>query len=197
MKLQPILLAVFTAFLILACNSATHDQGTEHETAQLSQEEIIKEGSRLVLIMGCDDCHSPKVMTPQGPMPDQNRRLSGHPADMPLGPYDVSMITSGQWVLFNGHLTAAVGPWGVSYSANLTPHETGIGNWTLENFTKALREGKYKGMDNTRPLLPPMPWPGHKHLKDSEIEAIYRYLMSIDPVDNAVPAAVINPPPGS
>ena len=40
----------------------------------------IDNGKYLVGIMGCRDCHSPKTMTPQGPAPDMNRDLSGHPA---------------------------------------------------------------------------------------------------------------------
>jgi hypothetical protein len=54
-------------------------------------------------------------------------------------------------------LTSWVGPWGTSYAANLTPDKTGIGNWSEEQFMKAIREGKYKGMDGTRPIMPPMP----------------------------------------
>jgi hypothetical protein len=36
-------------------------------------------------------------------------------------------------------------------------------------------------------LLPPMPWMGYKSLKDKEIEDIFNYLQSIEPVDNLVP----------
>lgn len=36
-------------------------------------------------------------------------------------------------------------------------------------------------------LLPPMPWMGYKSLKDKEIEAIFNYLQSVEPVNNLVP----------
>jgi hypothetical protein len=54
--------------------------------------------------------------------------------------------------------TATIGPWGMSFAGNLTPDDTGIGNWTYENFEKAMRKGKFKGLDGSRPILPPMPW---------------------------------------
>lgn len=34
--------------------------------------------------------------------------------------------------------TAWVGPWGISYAANLTSDKTGIGNWQEENFFIAM-----------------------------------------------------------
>jgi hypothetical protein len=95
--------------------------------------------------------------------------------------------------LLNNDLTAAVGPWGVSFSANLTPHQSGIGNWTFDQFKKAMTEGKYKGVENTRMLLPPMPWQSYAHMKEEDLEAIFAYLQSITPIENLVPNHI---PPG-
>ena len=64
---------------------------------------------------------------------------------------------------------------------------------TEEQFNKAMREGKYKGMDNTRPLLPPMPWPNFRNLSKEDMKAIFLFLKSTPPVKNVVPAPV---PPG-
>ncbi len=137
--------------------------------------------------MGCNDCHSPKIMTPQGPAPDPARMLSGYPADEKLATIADAKILK-DYALFNGALTAAIGPWGTSFSANLTPDDTGLGNWTLEQFGKALREGKFKGMEGTRPLLPPMPWQNYTALNDEDLAAVFAYLQSIPPVKNVVPA---------
>ncbi|TAE23677.1 MAG: diheme cytochrome c-553 [Cytophagales bacterium] len=145
----------------------------------------IEKGNYLVGIMGCRDCHSPKAMTPQGPAPDMARDLSGHPAAMPLGKIDKGSLND--WVLFNMMNTAAVGPWGASFSANLTPDATGIGNWTEEQFIIALTEGKSKGIRTARPLLPPMPWPNYIGMKKEDLVAMFAYLKSIKPVDNLVP----------
>ena len=42
-----------------------------------------KWGEHLVTISGCNDCHTPKKMTAQGPVLDSSLLLSGHPAQMP------------------------------------------------------------------------------------------------------------------
>ena len=97
-----------------------------------------------------------------------------------------------EWILFNEHLTAAVGPWGVSFSANLTPdEETGIGDWTEEEFIGAVRTGTHRGIG--RPILPPMPWFNLAMATDEDLQAIFAYLQSIPAVANQVPDA-IEPP---
>ena len=107
---------------------------------------------------------------------DSSQELPPVPENVPLGP----------WVLFKGDLTAAVGPWGTSFAANLTPHETGIGNWSLDQFKRAIREAKFKGLENSRPIMPPMPR-HYAYLTDQDIEAVYSYLQSLEPIDNVVP----------
>ncbi len=161
----------------------------------MTKEEMVKKGEHLVMTMGCGDCHTPKKMGPQGPMPDMERALSGHPADEVLPAHDPALVAPGKWIMANQSFTAYVGPWGTSYAANLTPDPTGLGGWTEEQFIKAMREGKYKGMDNTRPLLPPMPWQIFAHVPDEDIKAMFAYLQSIRPVQNSVPAPVLAGPP--
>jgi hypothetical protein len=158
-----------------------------------SQDPMLKRGEYLVTIMGCADCHASKKLTPQGPAPDMDRFLAGYNSAEPLGTYDKNLVKTGQWVLFNGQTTAFVGPWGVSFAANLTPDATGIGTWSLEQFTRALREGKSKGLATGRPLLPPMPWPSFKHMTNGDIQAVFTYLKSLKPVNNVVPDPI---PPG-
>ncbi|KAA9340163.1 c-type cytochrome [Adhaeribacter soli] len=159
------------------------------EATTLSPEELRTKGEHLVASVGCDDCHSPKKLG--GPIPevDKDLRLSGHPANMKLAPYNQEALKNG-YVLANPHFTAWIGPWGISYASNLTPDkETGIGNWQEEQFTRALKEGKYHGLENSRTLLPPMPWPNYKNFTDEELRAIFTYLKSIKPVKNVVPAS--------
>lgn len=146
----------------------------------------IKWGEHLVTVGGCNDCHTPKKMTPQGPEPDMSLMLSGHPAQMPPPDVDRKEMESKGYAVTQT-LTAWVGPWGISYSANLTPDATGIGNWQESNFITALREGKFKGIASARPLMPPMPWQFFKEMSDDEIKAIFAYLKSIKPVNNLVP----------
>lgn len=159
--------------------------------ATVAVPDLVQRGEYLVTIAGCEDCHSPKIMTDRGPAPDPKLRLSGHPAQLPLPAItDKKMAAPGQWVLFHPMNTAAVGPWGTSYAANLTPDDTGMGYWTYEQFKKALTEGKAKGMDGGRMLLPPMPWPNYVGMSEADLSAIYAYLKSIPPIHNVVPAPV-------
>ncbi len=151
----------------------------------ITTQNFIPRGAYIVTVMGCHDCHSPKIMTERGPAPDPARLLSGHPAQMPLAKFDTS--TTKNWALFNMTGTAVVGPWGASFAANLTSDQTGIGAWTLDNFRKAMKEGKSKGLDGSRPILPPMPWENFKDLSEEDLSAIFAYLKSTKPVDNVVP----------
>jgi len=146
-------------------------------------------GKHLVILGGCNDCHTPKKMTAMGPVPDMSLMLSGHPTNAPVPTIDRKDIEQKGLAVTND-LTVWVGPWGVSYAANLTPDETGIGNWSADQFIKAIKEGKFKGLDGTRPLLPPMSFvaEGISHeMSDAELEAIFAYLKSINPVHNSVP----------
>lgn len=186
-------LALSMAALAFHCakNPAPQAEVSDTKVAQLDSSALVKRGEYLVTISGCNDCHSPKVMTPNGPEPDPKRILSGHPAEEALPAItDKKMAAPGQWVLFGPSLTAAVGPWGTSFAANLTPDDTGIGPWTEKQFFKAIREGKFKGMDGTRPLLPPMPWFNFAKMSDEDLRAVFMYLKSLPPVKNAVPAPV-------
>ena len=161
---------------------------TQIAAASLSKEEQVKRGEYLVSFAMCDDCHTPKNMTPHGPEFDYSRRLSGHPADEPYtADGKKELIEKEHVAVFSPGLTAAAGPWGVSYAANLTPDQTGIGTWTEAQFMKAIREGKSKGMDGTRPLLPPMPWDVVRNMTDEDLKAVFAYLQTIKPVKNVVP----------
>ncbi|MBN8861475.1 MAG: c-type cytochrome [Sphingobacteriales bacterium] len=157
--------------------------------AALTHDSLVSRGSYLVSTIGCDDCHSPKRMGAHGPEVIPELRLSGFIKGGMLPPVDTGAIKKG-WALFSPDLTAAVGPWGISYAANITSDATGIGSWTEAQFIKSIREGKLKGLDNTRPMLPPMPWFNFAKLTDTDLKAIYTFLQSTNPVENAVPAPV-------
>ena len=127
-------------------------------------------------------------MTEKGLELIPDRILSGHPSNENLAPYDAE--TAKYYLLFTPGLTACIGPWGTSFSANITPHETGIGNWSEAQFFTAIRKGLYKGLEGSRPLLPPMPWEHYANFTDEDLSCIFKYLKSLDPVDNVVPAPV-------
>ena len=144
----------------------------------------VARGKYLVTTSGCNDCHTPWKMGAAGPEPDMSRMLSGHPEKMEL---PAPPPPAGPWVMTAAATnTAWSGPWGVSFTANLTPDaETGLGKWTLRNFRDTIRTGRHMGRG--RPILPPMPIPMYKHFTDEDLEAIYAYLRTIPPVQNRVP----------
>ena len=90
---------------------------------QQTPADLVARGKILVMFGGCHDCHTPKNMTPQGPVPNMSRQLSGHPAGQPLPPVDKKALTPGYWMMMTPDFQTYVGPWGISYPANLTPDE--------------------------------------------------------------------------
>ena len=159
--------------------------GTVFAAGDTADREKLARGKYLVTVAGCNDCHTPWTMGPKGPEPDMTRMLSGHPEGMALPP--APKLPEGPWVMTAAATnTAWSGPWGVSYTANLTPDpETGLGKWTQRNFTETIRTGRHMGRG--RPILPPMPIPMYKHFTDADLEAIFTYLQTIPAVRNRVP----------
>ncbi len=147
----------------------------------------IDHGRQLVRTHGCGDCHTPWKLGANGPEPDSSRLMSGHPQELVMPP---APPAQGPWLVnASATFTAWGGPWGVSFSKNLTPDkETGLGNWTEENFIETMRTGREMGKG--RMLLPPMPWPSYQHLTDEELKSMYAYLMSIPVISNKIPDPV-------
>jgi hypothetical protein len=171
------LFAVIGILLLLA--------GCASKSTELSP---VERGKYLVMAGGCGDCHSPKAFTPKGPVPDTTRLLSGYPSNVKLPEIPKGILGPAQWgAITTNDMTAWVGPWGVSFSYNLTPHPaTGIGNWNEALFIQSLRTGKFMG--TSRDMLPPMPWQETGKMTDDDLKAIFAYLRSLPPIDNEIPA---------
>ncbi len=148
----------------------------------------VERGAHLVRTMGCNDCHTPWKPGPRGPEPDMSRALTGHPSDLLMPP--PPKLPEGPWTwIAAGTNTAFAGPWGVSFTANLTPdRETGLGDWTEEMFIATMRTGRHQGKG--RPVLPPMPYQIIAALGDEDIKSLFAYLQSLKPVRNRVPAPI-------
>ena len=151
----------------------------------------VKRGEYLVNFGGCHDCHTPKKMGAKGPELDTERLLAGHPEQMAVTP---APVLQGPWLAATvATMTAWSGPWGISYTANLTPdRETGLGAWTEQNFIDTMRTGRHMGRG--RPILPPMPWEMVGKLTDQDLKAVFAYLRTIPSVKNRVPQPL---PPGA
>lgn len=177
------------ALAIAATLTATTTNTARTKQAAVAQARV-ERGAYLVNIGGCNDCHTPFKMGPNGPEPDRSRLLQGHPEEMkmPAAP----QLPAGPWIWTGAATnTAFAGPWGVSYAANLTPDRlTGIGIWDEEMFVKTIRTGRHWGAG--RPILPPMPWQNVRGLTDEDLRSVYAYLRSIKPIRNQVPDAVVS-----
>lgn len=171
------------AVTVLVVATVTIEMHSAH--AEDNEGDKLARGKYLVTVAGCNDCHTPWRDGPAGPEPDMSRMLSGHPESLSIG--TPATTPSGPWLVVSSPThTAHSGPWGVSFTANLTPdRETGLGKWTLTTFTQAIRTGRHMGRG--RPILPPMPIPMYKHFTDADLAAIFAYLQSIPPVKNRVP----------
>jgi mono/diheme cytochrome c family protein len=168
-------LATLVATLLTAAPRATAADNTTP----------VARGKYLVNTSGCHDCHTPFKLGPNGPEPDMSRRLSGHPESLVMPP--VPALPAGPWLVTSAATnTAFAGPWGVSFTANLTPDaDTGLGPWTLKDFMSTIRTGRHMGRG--RPVLPPMPIPVYNNFTDADLEAVYAYLRTVPPIKNRVP----------
>src|SRR6476646_6135159 len=171
-------ICIFSALVLSQCQSGSDVKvasATTDKPYYGGYESAEQWGQHIITVSGCHDCHSPKKMTATGPVIDSTRMLSGHPADMP--DFDVNrQDLESKGVAATRDLTAWVGPWGISYTANLTSDATGIGNWTEGQFIYAIRNGTMKGLAGSRPMLPPMPWQMYRNMTDDELKAIFAYL---------------------
>ncbi|HEY7481330.1 MAG TPA: c-type cytochrome [Gemmatimonadales bacterium] len=176
---SPLTSGLLSLIVVAACA-----RGEEGATADAASPE---RGRYLVTLGGCNDCHTPKLLRPTGPVPDSSRFLSGHPADSKIPPVPTGVLSPEGWgALVSPGLTAWAGPWGVSFTANLTPDATGLASWTAEQFIQTMRTGKHLGTG--RQILPPMPWYDIGQLTDEDLRAVFAYLRTVKPVQNAVPA---------
>ncbi len=177
------------AALSLAVPTQARAQSAAQAKVQAAAEKIAR-GKYIVSTSACHDCHTPWKMGANGPEPDMTRALSGHPQDFKLPPPPKLEMP---WVAaFAATNTAWAGPWGVSFTANLTPDpETGLGKWTQRNFIETIRTGRHMGRG--REILPPMPVMVYNNFTDEDLAAIFSYLQSIPAVKNRVPEPL--PPP--
>ncbi|ALI01539.1 alcohol dehydrogenase [Pseudomonas sp. FW306-02-F02-AA] len=65
-------------------------------------------------------------------------------------------------------------PIGTIYSTNITPDKTGLGDYSFDDFDKAVRHGVAK---NGSTLYPAMPYPSYARVSDADMKALYAYFM--------------------
>lgn len=187
------------ALLYFSCGSGSEEPKAEatkdiDEVRAMENDEMVAKGRYLVTGGLCNDCHSPKIFDDKGMHIDTMKTLSGSPAGMTMPPFQSSALTPGNWIMMSPDITSFIGPWGISYAANLTPDSaTGIGTWSKEMFMNAIRNGKHQGVATGRPIMPPMPWEEVRKLRDEDLECIFAYLKSLPPINNKV-KEYVSPP---
>jgi mono/diheme cytochrome c family protein len=96
----------------------------------------------------------------------------------------VACHTSGGGKEYAGGLAIRL-PFGTLYSTNITPDkETGVGNYSDQDFLDAVRRGVRR--DGAR-LYPAMPYASYSYMTDADVLAIKAYLFSLPPVHAKAP----------
>jgi mono/diheme cytochrome c family protein len=109
----------------------------------------LKTGAYLAQIGHCMECHTPRGTDGRLQMP--------------------ALGAGGQ--VFRG-------PWGESLSRNLTPHASGLKDWTDAQVIKAIREGVDR---DGKPYRPPMAYAYYKNISDADMALLVGYLRSLKP----------------
>ncbi|MDB4979438.1 MAG: putative diheme cytochrome c-553 [Myxococcales bacterium] len=195
MRLRSFVVGGLVGAVVLASAGAALAKGSKEAGKEgKGKEDPVARGGYLVSFSGCNDCHTPWVFNKDlgMPVPDMTRMLSGHPVGAPEPTAKLDPKTDLAFI--GATFTAFKLPFGVVYSANLTPDkETGLGNWTEEMFIKAVRTGMHLGAAG-RPILPPMPWPEFRNMTDDDLKAVFAFLKSIPAIHNPVADPKVPPP---
>lgn len=83
----------------------------------------------------------------------------------------------------------------IIYTANITPHATGIGDWTKADIVKVMKEGIDPDGDGVCAPTHSGPSSPYAGLTDTDVDDIANYLLSLPPVDSEVPEDCMGPPP--
>lgn len=141
----------------------------------MTEEEMLERGEYLSHIGACVSCHTPQKeeYLTQDLTPEQLKEIG-------LAFEDTQDLEN---QLLAGGREFPLGPMGVLVSPNLTPDDTGLGDWTDEEIEAALRIGVNK---DGRRLHPLMPYPNFFNWAESDMQALIMYLRTVPPVENEV-----------
>lgn len=90
---------------------------------------------------------------------------------------------------------AVVTPFGTVYSGNLTQSSAhGLGAWSFEDFRRAMRDGVAR---DGRLLSPAFPYPAFTKMRDDDLRALFAWLRTVPPVEEAQRPAQLRSPYGS
>lgn len=141
----------------------------------MTEEEMLERGEYLSHIAACVSCHTPQKeeYLSEDLTPEQLKTIGLS--------FEDTQDTENR--LLAGGREFPLGPMGVLVSPNLTPDETGLGDWTDEEIEAAVRIGVNK---DGRRLHPLMPYANFFNWAESDMQALIMYLRSIPPIENEV-----------
>src|SRR5262245_6915271 len=88
----------------------------------------VERGKYLTTVGGCNDCHTPKKIGPNGPEADMTRELSGNPSTEKVAGVPPGVIAPDKWLtVANNQLGHGAGPRGGSFAMNIhATKESGV-----------------------------------------------------------------------
>jgi len=129
------------------------------------------------MVSVCVDCHTPEVV-PGSFMFDFSKVFGGgrgFPAPLfgyPVPPYPDTI-----------------------YTTNLTPDATGLEGFTREDIIRVMKDGLDRNGDGVCAPTHSGPSSPYAGLTDEDLDDIVNYILSLPPVDNAIPEDCVGPPP--
>ena len=131
--------------------------GAQGIASPAQDQALVEKGRYLAALGNCGSCHTPEDGLPYG----------GGVA------FPIAVAWSDE-------------PLGILYSSNISPDpQTGIGKWTLEDFSRAMREGVSRSGEHLYPVFPYTAFAG---LSQDDIAALFAYIKSLEPVRFRPPA---------
>jgi len=129
--------------------------------AKPEENDQVAYGKYLVTVAACADCHTPFE---KGQLVEEMKFAGGREFELPFG---------------------------TLRAPNITPNKvSGIGMWTEDMFIKRFQSfdsvEKLQNINGIQEFNTLMPWNMYGSMKDSDLQAIYKYLHSLDPIDHKV-----------
>ena len=112
-------------------------------------------------MLGCFHCHSASFPTNNAMKPELSKGFYGGGNNI-IDPETLEVVLS----------------------ANLTSDESGLKDWTEQEFGEAVRFGKAKGGGALKKAMPP-----HPNLTDEQVSAMWAYVKTIPPIQNVIPVS--------
>ncbi|MDG2156411.1 MAG: c-type cytochrome [Gammaproteobacteria bacterium] len=146
------------------------------EIIEANPEQLARGDYLFNAVLGCPVCHS-----------ERDYSQFGGP---PVAPFGGGRACSDTGKPLPG-LAESGGLPGTICFRNITPHETGIFDWTDGELLRAVREGI--GKEN-QALFPIMPYFIYRNLSDEDAQSVVAYVRSLEAVDHSLPDTAINFP---